>query len=158
MEIISFKDWILKVDREATFTTYASVQNGSAGECDCTECKNYLASRDGLFPAEVKLLLCQLGIDYKKEVEVWRMFKGENGKHRYSGYFHFKGGFEGKDCFITNDGKNGTFSLTAINESFSIGFRFADELTFFKAGEQLVQIEFEVDVPWTVERRVEPEW
>src|SRR4051812_23714034 len=122
MVIIPFKDWTLTVDRVATLTTYASVLNGSAEDCGCTECRNYSVNKEIVFPTVAISLFDQLGIDYSKESEVWRMFKDKDGSHRYNGTFHFKGSFIGKDCFITDDGKNGTFLLTDINESFSIGF------------------------------------
>lgn len=100
MTTIHFRDWILTVDREVTASTYAAVANGSSEDCKCDECINYLANRSNAFPEEIKLLFDRLGIDYRKESEVWRMYKVKDGIHLYSGLFHFKGSFEGKDCFV----------------------------------------------------------
>ena len=158
MTTVTFRDWTLTVDREATHLTYASVVNGSAEDCECDDCKNYAVSRVAAFPNEIILLLDQLGIDHRKECEVWRMSKDEAGNYLYNGIFHFKGSFEGKDCFVTTDGSNGTFSMTDINESFSIGFRMASELTYFKDKEGLVQVEFETRIPWAIDKKLEPEW
>lgn len=158
MTTVTSKDWTLTVDRESTQLTYASVVNGSAEDCKCDDCKNYVACCAMAFPGEVILLLDQLGIDYRKESEVWRMSKDEDGNHLYNGIFHFKGSFEGKDCFITADGRNGTFSMTDIVESFSIGFRIANQLTYFKDKENLVQVEFETKIPWIIDKKLEPEW
>lgn len=158
MNTVAFKDWSLTVDREATQLTYASVFNGSAEDCECDDCKNYVVCRVMAFPDEVILLLDQLGIDYRNESEVWRMYKDGDGNHLYNGFFHFKGSFEGKDCFITGDGRNGTFSMTDINGSFSIGFRIASQLAYFKNKENLVQIEYEIKVPWAIHKSLEPDW
>lgn len=157
MTTVTFRDWTLTVDRGATQITYASVVTGSAEDCKCDDCKNYVVYRPTAFPDEIILLLHQLGIDYRKESEVWRMSKDEDGNHLYNGIFHFKGSFEGKDCFVTDDGSNGTFSMTDINESFSIGFRIASELTYFKDKENLVQVEFETRIPWMIDKKLEPE-
>jgi hypothetical protein len=153
MTTVTFKDWTLTVDREATQLAYSSVINGSAEDCKCDDCKNYVVCRANAFPNEIILLLDQLGIDYRKESEVWRLYEDEDGNHLYNGFFHFKGGFEGKDCFVTTDGRNGTFSMTDINESFSIGFRIANELTYFKDKENLVQVEFEIKIPWMIDKK-----
>ncbi|WP_448103621.1 hypothetical protein [Pedobacter panaciterrae] len=158
MAIVTFRDWTLTVDYEVTKATYASVVNGSAEDCKCNDCMNYIADRERAFPDEIKLLFDQLGVDYRKESEVWRMYKHKDGMHIYSGIFHFKGSFEGKDCFVTSDGRNGTFSMTDINESVSIGFRIASQLPYFKDSEGLVQVEFETKVPWTLDKKLESDW
>lgn len=86
------------------------------------------------------------------------MCKHKDGVHIYSGFVHFKGSFEGKDCFVTSDGRNGTFSMTDINESFSVGFRIASDLAYFNDNENLVQVEFEAKIPWTIDKKLESEW
>lgn len=157
MVIISFKEWTLTVNREVTQSTYASVTNGSAEDCLCMDCINYSSNRESVFPCEVKLLLEQLGIDYRKESEVWRMFKGDEGLHTYTGIFHYKGIFDGKDCIVPmGDGKSFTFTMTPINESFSIGFRVASDLSYFSDENGLVQLEYEVKIPWSIDKKSEP--
>lgn len=154
--VIIFNEWSLTVDREATLTTYASVANGSAEDCDCLDCKNYLANRDIVFPSIVKSVLNQLGIDYRKESEVWKMYKDQDGSHLYNGIFHFKGSFEGKNCEVSIPGSKGfTFDMTPINKHFSIGFRMASELTYFTDKDNLVQVEFEVKLPWVIDKKLE---
>jgi len=157
--IISFKNWKFSVDREATERTYASFAVGSAEECGCIECANYLATRESIFPDEIKLLLNELGIDFKKEAEVWRMYKNQKGNHCYNGIFHFKGCFDGEDCAIPMpDGKGFTFSLNPITDRFSIGFRMASELSNFTDTNDLVQVEYEIEMPWAIDKKAEPEW
>jgi hypothetical protein len=158
MTIVTFGDWTLTVDYEVTKATYTSVVNGSAEDCKCGDCMNYIAHRDKVFPDEIKLLFDQLGVDYRKESEVWRMSKHKDGVHIYSGFLHFNGSFEGKDCFVRSDGRNGTFSMTDINESFSVGFRIASDLAYFNDNENLVQVEFEAKMPWTIDKKLESEW
>lgn len=158
MTTVTFRDWTLTVDREATRSACASVINGSAEDCKCDECENYIACKTIAFPDEIKSLLDRLGVDYRKEIDIWRMCKDEDGKHRYSGFFHFKGSFDGKDCFIKKTDGGGTMSMTAIDESFSIGFTVAEDFTYFKDKESLVQVEFEARVPWTIDKKLEPKW
>jgi len=158
MTTITFRDWTFTVDREATRSACASVVNGSAEDCKCNDCQNYVACRAMAFPDEIILLLDQLGVDYKKEIDIWRMCKDEDGKHRYSGFFQFKGSFEGKDCFVPTTGRGGKMSMTAIDESFGIGFTVAEDFTYFKDKNNLVQVEYETKVPWTIDKKLEPEW
>jgi len=158
MITIPFKDWTLKVDREATVAAYAAVTNGSAGDCDCADCKNYSASRDNIFPLFVKSLLAQLGIDCNKESEVWKIDRDVDGLHLYNGFFHFKGSFEGKDCAIPMEGGNGfTFSMTPIDNQMSIGFWMSNSLSYFENKEDVVQVEFEVKLPWVIDKALESE-
>ena len=156
MVILPFKEWTLTVDREATLTTYTSVANGSAADCDCSDCKNYLANREIVFPSMIKSLFNQLGIDYRKESEVWKMYKDEEGLHLYNGIFHFKGSFEGKSCEVPLPNTNNfTCSMTPIDEHFSLGFRYANDLSYFTNNDNLVQVEFEVKLPWVIDKKLE---
>lgn len=96
MKTIKFKNWELTVDRELTKTTFEKVKIGNADSCVCNECKNYSNYRENVFPEEIKNLFLENGIDYRKESEVTRYFKQENGLHFYGGWFPFKGECIGK--------------------------------------------------------------
>lgn len=157
MDIISFRNWTLNVDREITQSTYDTIENGSPEDCKCTDCINYIAGRDAVFPDEIKQLFRQLGINYKKEAEIWRMYRDETGLHHYAGFFHFKGTFDGEDCAIPLQGGGANIILTPINEFFSIGFRIGNDLTSFKEKEGLVQIEFEAKISWMIDKKLESE-
>jgi hypothetical protein len=155
MKTIKFKNWELIVNKELTQSTYEKVEMGNADSCVCNECKNYSNYRENVFPEEIKNLLLEIGIDYRKESEVTRYCKKENGLHFYGGWFHFNGEFIGKNCEIPF-GENGfTFDLTKIAENFSIGFRFSSALSFFEDKNNLVQIEFETEIPWTIDKELE---
>lgn len=157
MIILTFKDWVLTVDHESTKSTYAAVENGSAEDCNCNECLNYIQNRGNIFPEQVKHLFNQLGVDYHKESEVWRMCRENDGTHRYSVIFHFKGSFEGTDCLISLNGSQ-AIKLNPITDSFKIGFTKGDDLTYFKDKNDLIQIEIEIMVPWVIDRMLESEW
>src|SRR5688572_1813859 len=116
MSVIPYRDWILTVDSALTRATYARVKNGSADGCECFDCKNYVLTRDNAFPPETKALFEQVGIDYKKENEVSRLYKHGDGHHLYCGFFHFKGSFDGQNCTVPIVGTSQyTLLMTSIN-------------------------------------------
>jgi len=156
MTVISYRDWILNVDSTLTRATYANVKNGIADGCECFDCKNYVLNRDNAFPAEIKVLFDQLGIDYKRENEVSRMCKHEDELHLYCGFFHFKGSFEGQNCTVPiPETSQYTLFMTSVNENFSIGFRYEKSLAYFEDDNDLVQVEFEVKLPWVISKENE---
>jgi len=153
MKTIQFHDWLLHVDMDLTRSTYSAVTNGSADECSCNDCLNYVTNRTNAFPAEIKVLLDELGIDCRKESEVWRMCKDLDGLHRYAGFFHFKGSFEGESCVLQEPNGVTTLKLVNIGSNFSIGFCFDNSLAYFENIENLVQVEFEVRLPWVISEK-----
>jgi hypothetical protein len=155
MKTIKFKNWELIVNDELTKSTYNKVELGNADACICAECKNYSNFRDNVFPEEIKKLFLEIGIDYRKESEVTRYCKLKNGLHFYGGWFHFKGEFIGENCEVQLNKSVFTFELTKITENFSIGFRLSSALTFFENKNGLVQVEFETEIPWTIEKELE---
>ena len=157
MTVFTFKDWVLTADQESTKSTYAVVENGSAEACNCSDCLNYIQNRDNIFPEQVKHLFNQLGVNYRKESEVWRMCKENDSTHRYNVIFHFKGSFEGTDSLVSVNGSE-TIKLNHITDSFKIGFTKGDDLTYFKDKNDLIQIEIEIIMPWVIDRTLESDW
>lgn len=155
MKTIKFRNWELIVNDELTKSTYEKVEIGNADSCVCNECKNYSNYRKNVFPEEIKNLFIEIGIDYRKESEVTRYCKQNNGLHLYGGWFHFKGEFIGKNCEVPVRENSFIFELTKIEENFSIGFRNDNALSFFEDGKNLVQIEFETEIPWTIDKELE---
>ena len=155
MNIIEYRDWVLIVDTECTKETYKKVALRGSESCTCVDCKNFVNNLESIYPKEVKELFYRLGIDYRKDCETWKMCKEENGLHRYSGWFHFKGMFKGKSCIEKTGENTSSLNLTSITESFSIGFCYDNALTHFEEKENLVQVEFEVKVPWTIDKLLE---
>jgi hypothetical protein len=154
---VKYRDWEFEVDRELTKTTYANVLGSGADTCVCNDCKNYAAFRDQVFPDEVLKLFNGLGIDYRKEVEITSWEKLPNGLYHIGGWFHFKGKLlKGKDYRVPIAGGNGfTFDLTKIGDNFSIGFGEGNDLTYFEEKDGLVQIEFDTNIPWIIDKSLE---
>ncbi|MES2454922.1 MAG: hypothetical protein V4594_05265 [Bacteroidota bacterium] len=159
MTKLTYKDLGFKVDRRATHATYANVKSGSADGCECFDCRNYVLNRENAFPSEIRILFDQLGIDYRRENEVSRMFKHSDGLHVYWGFFHFKGQFEGQDSNVPIAATNQhSIIMTPITENFSIGFTYGRSLAYFEAEDELVQVDFEVKLPWVASKKEECDW
>ncbi len=122
----------------------------------CHDCKNYVAFRDKVFPDEMIELFNDLGVDYRKEVEIISYENLPNGLHHIGGWFHFKGQvLMGKDYRVPLPGGGYTFDLTKISDNFSIGFAEGNDLTYFEDKTGLVQIEFDTNIPWIIDKSLE---
>ncbi len=148
--LVKYRNWELYSDRDITEQTYNEFKYSGAESCGCHYCKNFIVQRETAFPNEIKELLTNLGIDYKKEIDVSEFARLENGLHYYNGWFQYKGNFNGKDCSVPLQGGGYSTDLTKITDKFSIGFRSDNSLTPFKSNEGLVQIEFECLLPWVL--------
>lgn len=157
LKLVKYRDWVFEVDRDLTEKTYSNVLGSGADSCVCNDCKNCVACRDKVFPAEVLELFKDLGIDFRKEVEMVSLEKLANGLYHIGGWFHFKGQIlSGKDFKVPIAGGEGfTFDLTKISQNFSIGFGVGNDLTFFEDKQQLVQVEFETNIPWVIDKSLE---
>ena len=146
MTEITFHDWILECDVEATRETYQKVSQGSAETCVCIYCKNFLALRDKLFQGEFLELLNNLGVDCRKDVEIYLQATLEKGKYSYAGWFHSIGKVK----------QNG--NVVILKNELKVYFMQNKDLMFDEfEGKDLVQIEFENAVlPWVLEE-LEPE-
>jgi len=155
MEKISFKNWELIVDYEITKATYEKTPFGGSDTCGCNYCKNFADNKDSIYPDEIKRLFNELGIDYKKECEVWHYYHDELGYHCYSGWFHFKGSFQDKNYVCQTNEIDPIIDLVPMNENFSIGFSENNQLSFFENKETLVQVEFTAKTKWTIDKSLE---
>jgi len=154
--IVKFREWTFEVNKALTEQTYKRVACSGAETCRCNDCKNYVAFRDKVFPKEIIDLFDDLGIDYKKEVEITAYETLPNGFHHIGGWFHFKGRvMGGKDYHASLPSGRHTFDLTAITDNFSIGFGKGSDLTFFEDKPDLVQVEFETNIPWVIDKSLE---
>jgi hypothetical protein len=154
--IVKFKDWTFEVDKVLTEQTYKNIASSGAETCGCNDCKNYVAYRDKVFPEQIIQLFSDLGIDFRKEVEIttWEILP--NGLHHIGGWFHFKGQvMTGKDYRIPLPSGGHTIDLTEIIDNFSIGFAQGNDLTFFEDKTGLVQIEFDTTIPWVIDKSLE---
>ncbi len=90
-----------------------------------------------------------MGIDHRKEAEVYHNGLLDNGLHYYGGWFHFVGSIEsGADVMEPA----GTFRPEPGNDGFEMGFSRSLALVPEAFGNQpLVQLEFWAKVPWVVD-------
>jgi hypothetical protein len=138
-----FGEWEFTCDSEATVAAYAQVMAGGADTCTCTWCRNFRVVRDRVFPAAFVELLESLGIDPRKDGEVYHNREMEPGKHHYGGWFHFVGSLE----------KTGDFPMVEVEPGFKVSLcrKYAPELSGLK-GLVLVQVEFQAEgVPWDLD-------
>src|SRR5687768_14482682 len=91
MTSITYRDWILECDVDATSRAYGRILFGGAEECGCSGCRNFIEQREFIFPTEVLSLFAQLGINYKGDAEIYHVARLESGSHLYGGWFHFVG-------------------------------------------------------------------
>lgn len=150
---MKFKDWTFIVEKTRTKLRYKEVIQSGADSCKCEYCLNYAMNRENVFPNEIIELFDQLGIDYRKEVEVteWETF--ENGRIHIGGWFHFIGEIlEGEKYKVPLPNGGTTYKLTKITDNFSIGFDYGNDLTFFDNNEELVQVEFDTVIPWVLKK------
>ena len=153
---VKFKDWVFEVYREMTEQAYRNILASGTETCGCTDCKNYIAYRDHVFPKEVIKLFADLGIDYRKEVEVTFWETLSNGLLHIGGWHHFKGRvLTGKDYRISLPSGGHTIELTPITDNFSIGFAEDNDLTLFGDKTGLVQVEFDTIIPWVIDEVAE---
>jgi hypothetical protein len=155
-KIVKFKDWTFEANNVLTDQTYKHISSSGAETCGCNDCKNYVAYRDKVFPNEIIHLFNDLGIDFRKEVEITTWETLPNGLHHIGGWFHFKGQvLTGKDYKIPLPSGGHNFDLTRISDNFSIGFAEGNDLTFFEDKTGLVQIEFDTSIPWVIDKSLE---
>lgn len=152
MEHISFGRWQLKADPEATRKAYAAVSKGGPEECSCEPCKNFIAVREGVYPAEVLALFDKLGISFNREVEIYQMARMKSGKHLYGGWFHFVGSIaSGADAAKPIAENVWKPDLEKVTEDFSLGF--SSRIGLLRKsfeGKPIVQVEFTANVPWVI--------
>jgi len=150
---IRYKDWLLRCDTDATRAAYARIENGAPERCGCDHCLNFIAQREQSYPREVLDLLARLGIDYRREAEVYHLARLPSGMHQYGGWFHFVGSFEGPDPWEADASGRRRLRMTPIDGRFSLTFRRDAQLAPDPLKDQpLVQLEFVVHVPWILDR------
>lgn len=152
MEKVNFGSWELEADPEATREAYSNVPEGGPEECPCEPCKNFIAAREQVYPAQVLALFDRLGISFDREVEVYHMARTKSGKHFYGGWFHFVGRIVSGGDAVKQVAENvWQPDLKTVTEDFSLGFRSRAELLRKPfEGKPIVQVEFTANVPWVI--------
>lgn len=146
MTKINFLDWIFDCDVEATRQAYESIMAGGAEECGCGGCRNFVEQRQSIFPEEAITLFDRLGINYKRDAEIYHMARMESGLHSYGGWFHFVGNILKQPI-----------GPAKLNDRFTIDFILNDDLAA-KSFENLslVQVEITAEIPWILKEEKEP--
>ena len=141
-----FGEWEYSPDHDATIVAYRRAKLGGADSCGCNGCRNFGAAREHVFPDAFLALLEQLGIDPRKDAEVYHCVRLGPGRHSYSGWFHFVGTLD----------KTGDFVHVDFGPDFKAWMcrATAPRLPTLK-DKSVVQLEFDAEgVPWLLD---EPE-
>ena len=139
MEEIRLGDQMARYDREATVAAYALMPFGGAERCHCIYCRNFAAQRDAVYPESFRVLLGHLGIDPKKEGEVYDMIGPFDDKVRpIGGWFYFVGELVEKGEKLISDAE----------------FQYWFQPSFPRPpacfGNRLAAIEFNTKIPWAL--------
>jgi hypothetical protein len=142
----AFGSWVYSCDLDATASAYAAANDGGSETCTCNGCRNFRAARERVYPRDFLDLLRTLGVDPRKDGEVYHVGRRVPGKHYYGGWFHFVGSLD----------DTGDFPPVTFGEGFRAWLcrAHAPCLSELK-GKNLVQLEFQAEsVPWCLD---EPE-
>jgi hypothetical protein len=93
-DMAEFGQWKFTVNRDETEFAFSKIELGGADSCLCATCRNFSRARTRVFPVEFLMLLEQLGIDPRKEVEVYPFSSSIPGFRGTAGWFHFHGTLE----------------------------------------------------------------
>lgn len=156
--VVKFGRWSLESDTETTKEKYAALTTGAPESCPCVPCRNFSAQRSEVYPAQVLDLFNTLGIAANREAEVYHMARLKSGKHLYGGLFHFVGSIlDGRDAAKQVAENIWQPDLETISDRFRLGFTSRVGLVPKPfEGLQLVQLEFNTELPWILESS-EPE-
>lgn len=148
--------WKITYDYEATRKAYAQINVGDPERCRCEHCLNFAAVRDEVYPREVREVFEEIGIDYRKESEVYHLYKISPGSHEYGGWFNFIGTVEYIDeSYRPSKEKPGWLKYVTVSESFSWFFSDYRVEAYHKAfsNQPIVQIDFNAIVPWVLKAK-----
>ncbi|MHC4060920.1 MAG: hypothetical protein ACYSUC_05675 [Planctomycetota bacterium] len=151
METLSIGRWVVSYDAETTRKAYAQIESGDAERCGCEYCLNFARVRDDVYPEEALKILNQLGVDFRKEAEVYHFSKVKPGWHHYGGSLHFVGKIEKVVHELRpTDGEPTRFLKLAENFSWLLSSR--RELVPDVFGDlPVVQIIIDAKVPWVLD-------
>jgi hypothetical protein len=140
MEILELRGWRVEYDRTATVAAYARAPANGPESCGCAPCRNWAANRSALLPQGFRALLDRLGIQFDREAEVYHNARLESGLRYYGGWYHFVGRvlFGEREC-----SPNVAFGPLAVFFHSQPAL-----LPEAFAGQPVVQLEIEAEVPW----------
>ncbi|WP_341902908.1 MULTISPECIES: hypothetical protein [Fluviicola] len=125
-ETITFKHWVFDVPSKLTRKIYENTLCGYS-EFHVQEFRSYFKYQDEIFTTEIKDLLSNLGIDYKKDTFL-KLIEDEKGNESFIITYQFLGSMEVSspermlEPFILNE-----LEYEAINRKMSIAFYQVEE-------------------------------
>ncbi len=152
--------WEVEFDMESTQEAYRALESGGADRCRCPSCRNFAVARDRVYPPTALAIFERLGIDPRKEREVYLMVpEKERSTLLCGGWFHFHGAIlSGRDGLAQLPGGRGYPSdFEPLTKSFSLGLTSHAVLVPQPfAGRPVVQVEFAAQVPWVLTEPMPP--
>jgi len=140
MEELRLGDQLIRYDREATAAAYSNLLSGDADRCKCVYCRNFAAQRATVYPQAFRALLAQVGIDPKKEGEVYDAGGADERRMRPTGgWFYFVGELIEKGERLVQAG------------DFQYWFQPSFPKPPASFGKRVAAIEFSAEVPWVLE-------
>ena len=159
METFRFRKWDLSADPLATREAYAAIEIGWPEFCGCVHCKNFAHARPAVYPQEAPDLFASLGSIPSLEQEVVPVEPVGADAYFYTGSFPLVGSLlSGPDFWKPNPGgglMNDRAATEFLTEEFRMGF--TNHLTRTPKpfrGKPVVQLEFGVEVPWLIPKRM----
>jgi hypothetical protein len=154
MARVTFRDWVLDADADATRAAYARARTGGSEACGCDPCRNFVAARARVYPDEVRALFAQLGVDLAKESEAYWTHRSSDGLHHYGGWFHFVGAIVSCPASRVPVGGEGSETrFVEVTPGFSLRFEEASAPRLEALRDaRAVQIWFDAAVPWQCDR------
>ena len=159
MEPIRYRKWELAADPAATRDAYTAIDIGWPEFCGCVHCKNFERARPVAYPPEALELFRRLGITASLEQEVVPIEPVGPEAYFYTGSFPLVGSLvAGPDFWKPNPGgglMNDRAATESLGEKFRMGFttRLTRTPKPFR-GKPVVQLEFAVEVPWVIPKRM----
>lgn len=136
-ETIAFKHWVFEVPSKLTRKIYSNTLCGYS-EFHVQEFRSYFKYYDEIFTSEIKDLLSNLGIDYKKDTFL-KLVIDKKGNQSYVITYQFLGGMEVnspermEEPFILNE-----LEYEPISDNTSIAFYQVEETLI---GKQIIYAE-----------------
>ncbi|SNS90022.1 hypothetical protein SAMN05446037_102639 [Anaerovirgula multivorans] len=145
MDKYKFGEWIIEFDRVKTEEYYKNICEG----CTCAYCINYRENLKSL-TNDIEEFFSKLGIDPLKEGEFIEFGEIEPGIRHYSGFYHFVGNIiDGPKFSSLHWDKEKMLKVG----SYFLGFSDEIELLPNDFPKPVVQLEFEVSLPWIIEEK-----
>lgn len=155
METLNIQNWIVNYDRKETLFAYNQIDIGGPEACGCEPCLNFAAARETIYPKDIREIFDHIGIDYRKESEVFHCNKEDNGLHCYGGEFLFVGSVENTDeAYDPSEVKANVlnFEDNAQNFVWSFSARVAYRQSVFE-NKPVALFHFAARVPWVLQTK-----